>query len=45
MNKYFYGFLMGVSVLPALAIMPAMGAVVDPITDSPVFVLGGHHFG
>ena len=40
MNKYFYGFLMGVSVLPALAIMPAMGAVVDPITDSPVFVLG-----
>lgn len=24
MNKYFHGFLMGVSVLPALAIMPAM---------------------
>ena len=40
MNKYFHGFLMGVSVLPALAIMPAMGTVVDPITDSPVFVLG-----
>ena len=40
MNKYFHNFLMGVSVLPALAIMPAMSAVVDPITDSPVFVLG-----
>ena len=27
MNKYFHGFLMGVSVLPALAIMPAMATV------------------
>lgn len=31
MNKYFHGFLMGVSVLPALAIMPAMAEYTDII--------------
>ncbi len=38
MNKHFHNLLLGVSVLPALAIMPAMAAA--PNTTEPAFVFG-----
>ena len=41
MNKYFHGFLMGVSVLPALAIMPAMAATYTWVHPEGVDSYGG----
>ena len=42
MNKYFHGLLFGVSVLPALAIMPAMATVEVVTADgTPIEVLKG----
>lgn len=38
MHKKFHNVLLGISVLPALLVLPAMAA--DPITDQPVFVFG-----
>ena len=38
MSKKLHSVLMGISVLPALLLLPAFA--VDPITDQPVFVFG-----
>ena len=38
MHKNFHNLVLGVSVLPALLVLPAISA--EPITDKPVFVLG-----
>ncbi|MBQ6012029.1 MAG: hypothetical protein IJL23_02810, partial [Alphaproteobacteria bacterium] len=43
MNKYFHGFLMGVSVLPALAIMPAMAVDVDNVADFNTALTNGEN--
>lgn len=42
MSKKIHDVLLGISVLPALLIMPAFAA--DPITDQPVFVFGDVSF-
>ena len=41
MNKYFHGLLLGVSVLPALLIMPAMAEVINVVDEEKEYT--GHN--